>query len=141
MIPISRSRSRLSLPTWRFSSTRPLAAKTSTLVSPMLRVSAKYVVPSEASYIPLAILTTLTREYVSSPPVFRFHQYKLTKVITLSPRFMFKNNLSTTINFRQEASDSFVHLAPGERAPLHRFVKRSGDPRIVLAHQGSNQTW
>lgn len=68
-------------------------------------------------------------------------KYKLSKVVTLSPRFMFKNNLGSTINFRQEHSEGFVHLTPGERAPLHQLTKRQGDPRVVIAYQGVNEEW
>jgi vacuolar protein sorting-associated protein 13A/C len=68
-------------------------------------------------------------------------QYKLTKVITLTPRFIFKNKLGGTINFRQEKSQSFVHLTPGEQAPLHELTKSASEPRVVIAYPGVNQEW
>jgi vacuolar protein sorting-associated protein 13A/C len=72
-------------------------------------------------------------------------QYKLSKVVTLTPRFMIKNNLSETISVRQEGSDGFIHLGEGERGPLHRFIKRGGgngeEPRVVIALQGLNEVW
>ncbi|CED84268.1 Vacuolar protein sorting-associated protein [Phaffia rhodozyma] len=68
-------------------------------------------------------------------------KYKLSKIVTLSPRFVFRNNMDSTINVRQERSDGFIHLTPGERAPMHRLMKRPGDLRVVIAYQGVNEEW
>lgn len=65
--------------------------------------------------------------------------------MTLTPRFLFKNNMADTISVRQEGSDGFIHLGQGERGPMHRFMKRPGgdgnDPRVVIAFQGLNEVW
>ena len=69
-------------------------------------------------------------------------KYKLTKVITLAPRFIIRNDSTETISYREHGStprDRGV-LEPGERTPLH-FMK-SGDAKLLtLALSGLNVQW
>ncbi|KIP11945.1 hypothetical protein PHLGIDRAFT_21259 [Phlebiopsis gigantea 11061_1 CR5-6] len=69
-------------------------------------------------------------------------KYKLTKVITLAPRFIIRNDSTEAVSYREHGStprDRGV-LDPGERAPLH-FMK-SGDAKLLtLALSGLNVQW
>ena len=68
-------------------------------------------------------------------------KYKLTKVITLAPRFLIKNNLSESMCFREHsvAPHGRSTLEPGERAPLYTFQTR--DKLLTVAFPGMNNQW
>ncbi|KAJ7706184.1 vacuolar protein sorting-associated protein 13 [Mycena rosella] len=69
-------------------------------------------------------------------------KYKLTKVITLAPRFLIKNNLSEALSFREHgvAPRERSIIKPGERCPLHYL--RSGQERLLtVAFSGLNAQW
>ncbi|KAI0047829.1 hypothetical protein FA95DRAFT_1589004 [Auriscalpium vulgare] len=69
-------------------------------------------------------------------------KYKLTKVITLAPRFLVKNNLSRPISFREHgvAPRARSQLESGERMPLHSM--RSGYEKLLtVAFPGLNSQW
>ncbi|KAK7058962.1 Vacuolar protein sorting-associated protein 13 [Paramarasmius palmivorus] len=69
-------------------------------------------------------------------------KYKLSKVITLAPRFLIKNNLSEPIAFRQHGvalrERSVIH--PGERVPL-QFLRQSEETLLTIAFPGLNAQW
>uniref|UniRef100_A0A0W0G3E4 Putative vacuolar protein sorting-associated protein vps13 n=1 Tax=Moniliophthora roreri TaxID=221103 RepID=A0A0W0G3E4_MONRR len=69
-------------------------------------------------------------------------KYKLTKVITFTPRFILKNNLSEPVSFRQHGvaprDRSVAH--PGERVPL-QFLRQSEETLLTLAFPGLNALW
>ncbi|KAJ7597035.1 vacuolar protein sorting-associated protein 13 [Mycena floridula] len=69
-------------------------------------------------------------------------KYKLTKVITLAPRFMLKNNLHEALSFREHGvapRDKSV-VAPGERCPL--ISLRTGPEKLLtVALPGLNAQW
>ncbi len=69
-------------------------------------------------------------------------KYKLTKVITLSPRFILRNNSSEAIIFREHASvpRGRATLQPGERTPLH-FLRMGDAKMLTLAFTDSNAQW
>ena len=69
-------------------------------------------------------------------------KYKLSKVVTLAPRFLVKNNLSETIYFRQHAtvpSDRFS-VGPGEKAPIH-ILRPAPEKYLTVAYTGLNARW
>jgi vacuolar protein sorting-associated protein 13A/C len=68
-------------------------------------------------------------------------KYKLTKVITLAPRFLIKNNLSEPMCFREHsvAPHGRSTLDPGERAPL--YTLRTRDKLLTVAFPGMNNQW
>ncbi|ORY90221.1 hypothetical protein BCR35DRAFT_261800 [Leucosporidium creatinivorum] len=66
--------------------------------------------------------------------------YKLTKVITLCPRFIVKNNLSHDIRFRELGSTKEVTLHAGDRHSLE-FIRAGQEPQLVLSYPGSPTVW
>ncbi|KAJ4486135.1 vacuolar protein sorting-associated protein 13 [Lentinula aciculospora] len=69
-------------------------------------------------------------------------KYKLSKVITLTPRFILKNNLSETISFREHgvAPRENSVINPGERCSLH-FIRASPAKLLTIAFPGLNAQW
>jgi vacuolar protein sorting-associated protein 13A/C len=69
-------------------------------------------------------------------------KYKLTKVITLAPRFLIKNNLAEAISFREHGvapKDRSV-IEPGQRSPLQ--IMRMGQEKLLtVAFSGLNAQW
>ncbi|RDB28887.1 Vacuolar protein sorting-associated protein 13 [Hypsizygus marmoreus] len=69
-------------------------------------------------------------------------KYKLTKIITLAPRFLIKNNLPEAISFREHGvapRDRSV-INPGERHPLQ--ILRAGEQKLLtIAYPGLNTQW
>jgi vacuolar protein sorting-associated protein 13A/C len=68
-------------------------------------------------------------------------KYKLTKVITLAPRFLIKNNLPEPICFREHSvvPQGRSALDPGERLPL--YTLRTKDKLLTIAFPGMNNQW
>lgn len=69
-------------------------------------------------------------------------KYKLTKVITLAPRFLIKNNLTETISFREHGVPPKDHsvVEPGQRSPLQ--IMRAGQEKLLtVAFPGLNAQW
>ncbi|KAF8078623.1 vacuolar protein sorting-associated protein 13, partial [Lyophyllum atratum] len=69
-------------------------------------------------------------------------KYKLTKVITLAPRFLIKNNLSEAISFRERGVPPRERsvLKPGERQSIQ--VLRAGEEKLLtIAYPGLNAQW
>ncbi|KAL4070939.1 vacuolar protein sorting-associated protein 13 [Scleroderma citrinum] len=69
-------------------------------------------------------------------------KYKLTKVITLAPRFLIKNSLLEPLQFReyQGLPRGRAVLNPGERCPLQ--VLRTGQEKLLTtARPGLNTRW
>ena len=69
-------------------------------------------------------------------------KYKLTKVITLSPRFILRNNSSSPFAFREHGNvpRGRAILEPGERTPLH-FLRMGDVKMLTVAFTGSNAQW
>lgn len=69
-------------------------------------------------------------------------KYKLSKVITLAPRFLIKNQLPDAIAFREHgvAPREWSLINPGERRPLQ--ILRSGQEKLLtIAYPGLNAQW
>ncbi|KAF8216245.1 hypothetical protein K438DRAFT_1748990 [Mycena galopus ATCC 62051] len=69
-------------------------------------------------------------------------KYKLTKVITLAPRFLIKNNLSEALSFREHgvAPRERSIIKPGERCPLH-WMRAEQERLLTIAFSGLNAQW
>ena len=69
-------------------------------------------------------------------------KYKLTKVITLAPRFILRNNSTEAISFREHtaAPRGRASLEPGERCPLH-FMRTGDEKLLTIAFTGLNAIW
>ncbi|EJD47755.1 vacuolar protein sorting-associated protein vps13 [Auricularia subglabra TFB-10046 SS5] len=69
-------------------------------------------------------------------------KYKLSKVITLSPRFILKNMLDEVICFREHgmAPEEQNSLQPGQRRPLMTF-RPEQERLLTFAYPGLNAKW
>jgi vacuolar protein sorting-associated protein 13A/C len=67
-------------------------------------------------------------------------KYKLTKVVTITPRFVVKNKLAEEIQIREPGSPDFFTLKTGELHPL-RFLKQSTGQQLCLCYPGVNNSW
>jgi vacuolar protein sorting-associated protein 13A/C len=67
-------------------------------------------------------------------------KYKLTKVVTITPRFVVKNKLVEDIQIREPGSPDFFVLKTGELHPL-RFLKQSTGQQLCLCYPGVNNSW
>ena len=68
-------------------------------------------------------------------------KYKLSKVLTLTPRFLIRNHLPYSIAFREHGvapKDRSV-VTPGDRAALS--VLRSEEKLMTIAQPGLNAQW
>ena len=67
-------------------------------------------------------------------------KYKLTKVVTITPRFVVKNKLAEDIQIREPGSSEATLLKTGELHPL-RFLKQSTGQQLCLCYPGVNNQW
>ncbi|KAL8710768.1 MAG: hypothetical protein Q9220_004786 [cf. Caloplaca sp. 1 TL-2023] len=67
-------------------------------------------------------------------------KYKLTKVVTVAPRFVLKNKLKEEINIREPGSSNTMSLKHGELIPL-RYLKPTGQKQLCLCFPGVNNQW
>ncbi|KAL7419546.1 Vacuolar protein sorting-associated protein 13 [Cryptotrichosporon argae] len=67
-------------------------------------------------------------------------KYKLSKVITIAPRFLVKNLFSYGIRVRQHGAQDMIAVAPGERMAVHELQR--GEPQqLRLAFEGPELKW
>ncbi|KAL8833621.1 MAG: hypothetical protein Q9170_004169 [Blastenia crenularia] len=67
-------------------------------------------------------------------------KYKLTKVVTVAPRFVLKNKLKEEIKIREPGSSNIMSLKNGELLPL-RYLKQTGQKQLCLCFPGVNNQW
>ncbi|KAI4089812.1 MAG: hypothetical protein LQ344_005177 [Seirophora lacunosa] len=67
-------------------------------------------------------------------------KYKLTKVVTVAPRFVLKNKLNEEINIREPGSSNIMSLKHGDLLPL-RHLKQTGQKQLCLCFPGVNNQW
>ncbi|GAW22149.1 hypothetical protein ANO14919_116840 [Xylariales sp. No.14919] len=67
-------------------------------------------------------------------------KYKLTKVVTLAPRFVVKNKIGELINVREPRSSTIMKLEPGALQPLY-WLQRSQVKQIALCFPGMDNQW
>ena len=67
-------------------------------------------------------------------------KYKLTKVVTIAPRFIIKNKFNEEINIREPGSSNTLTLKAGSLMPLH-FLKQAPVKQLCLCYSGVNNQW
>ncbi|KAF2674902.1 vacuolar protein sorting-associated protein 13 [Microthyrium microscopicum] len=67
-------------------------------------------------------------------------KYNLTKVVTITPRFIVKNKIGEELNIREPGSSDFMTLKNGELLPL-RFLRQSGSQQLCLCFPGVDNQW
>ena len=67
-------------------------------------------------------------------------KYKLTKVVTIAPRFILKNKFSEEINIREPGSSNTMTLKAGSLMPL-QFLKQAPVKQLCLCYSGVNNQW
>ncbi|KAF8591826.1 vacuolar protein sorting-associated protein 13 [Ramaria rubella] len=69
-------------------------------------------------------------------------KYKISKVITLAPRFLVRNSLDQPLHFREKGMPPSERslLQPGERAAL-QYTRRGREKLLTIAYSGLNARW
>lgn len=67
-------------------------------------------------------------------------KYSVTKVVTLTPRFMLKNTMSEEIDLREPGSSNVMELKPGDLIPIH-FMRQLPETQLCLCFPGVNNQW
>lgn len=67
-------------------------------------------------------------------------KYKLTKVVTVAPRFILKNKFDEDINVREPGSSDVLIIRHGELLPVH-FMKQAREKQLCLCFPGVNNQW
>ncbi|KAI5306994.1 hypothetical protein KEM56_005829 [Ascosphaera pollenicola] len=67
-------------------------------------------------------------------------KYLVTKVITITPRFILKNKLDEDLIAREPGSSTIISLRPGDLVPLH-FLHRDAEKQLCLSFCGLNNHW
>ncbi|KAK8134964.1 vacuolar protein sorting-associated protein 13 [Apiospora sp. TS-2023a] len=67
-------------------------------------------------------------------------KYKMTRVVTLAPRFIVKNKLGEEINIREPGSSNIMTLQTGSLQALHT-LQRSPAKQLALCFPGINNQW
>jgi len=67
-------------------------------------------------------------------------KYKLTKVVSVTPRFIVKSRLEEAIQIREPGSSEAMTLQPGDQRAL-RFLKQATGQQLSLCFPGVNNSW
>ncbi|KAI5298321.1 hypothetical protein KEM55_003539, partial [Ascosphaera atra] len=67
-------------------------------------------------------------------------KYLISKVITITPRFILKNKLQEDLIAREPGSSNIINLRPGDLVPLH-FLREDTDGQLCLSFPGLNNHW
>jgi vacuolar protein sorting-associated protein 13A/C len=67
-------------------------------------------------------------------------KYKMTKVVTLAPRFVLNNLMDEEINVREPGSSDLFTLKPKSLEPLH-FLQKTAVKQLSLCFPGVNNQW
>ncbi|KAG0213348.1 hypothetical protein BGX28_004686 [Mortierella sp. GBA30] len=67
-------------------------------------------------------------------------KYALTKVVTITPRFILKNNLDEDLNFREYGSSNVTLLPAHQRVPL-RYMRQGQQKLLSLRLPGVTSRW
>ncbi|KAI1310241.1 hypothetical protein EDD11_003857 [Mortierella claussenii] len=67
-------------------------------------------------------------------------KYALTKVVTITPRFILKNNLDEDLNFREFSSNNVTLLPAHQRVPL-RYLRQGQQKLLSLRLPGVTSRW
>ncbi|ROW17215.1 hypothetical protein VPNG_01341 [Cytospora leucostoma] len=67
-------------------------------------------------------------------------KYMMTKVVTLSPRFIVQNKIGEDINIREPSSSDLMTLKTGQLQPLH-FLQKTAAKQLCLCYPGVSNQW
>ncbi|OAA63095.1 vacuolar protein sorting-associated protein vps13 [Cordyceps fumosorosea ARSEF 2679] len=67
-------------------------------------------------------------------------KYKMTRVVTLAPRFVLENKLGEEVYVRESSSPGFLTLAQGALRPLH-FMQKGSVKQLSLCYAGVDSHW
>ncbi|KAJ5482720.1 hypothetical protein N7539_006166 [Penicillium diatomitis] len=67
-------------------------------------------------------------------------KYKLTKVVTVTPRFILKSKLNEELLVREPGSSNVIQIGSGELVPLH-FLRQVAEKQLCLCFPGVNNQW
>lgn len=67
-------------------------------------------------------------------------KYKMTKVVTIAPRFILKNKLNEDLLVREPGSSNVLTMKSGELLPLH-FLRQVAEKQLCLCFPGVNNQW
>ncbi|OAA57995.1 vacuolar protein sorting-associated protein vps13 [Niveomyces insectorum RCEF 264] len=67
-------------------------------------------------------------------------KYKMTKVVTLAPRYVIKNHLSESINIREPSSSTVLPIKADALQALH-FLQKSPSKQLCLCYPDVNSQW
>ncbi|KAL2823903.1 hypothetical protein BDW59DRAFT_148182 [Aspergillus cavernicola] len=67
-------------------------------------------------------------------------KYKLTKIVTIAPRFVLKNKLTEDILVREPGSSDVTDITSGDLVPLHS-LRQTGEKQLCLCFPGVNNQW
>ncbi|CAO3651068.1 unnamed protein product [Cunninghamella blakesleeana] len=67
-------------------------------------------------------------------------KYKLTKMVTFTPRFIISNHMNVSIRYREPESRDDQEVKPQSRTPLYR-VRKSQDKQLCIKLPGIDNVW
>ncbi|KAK9466576.1 hypothetical protein V1512DRAFT_276148 [Lipomyces arxii] len=67
-------------------------------------------------------------------------KYKLTKIVTITPRFILKNKLNEDLNIREPGSSVVMTIKTGEVLPLH-FMQQVLRKQLILSYPVKGAAW
>ncbi|KAJ5640466.1 hypothetical protein N7528_000091 [Penicillium herquei] len=67
-------------------------------------------------------------------------KYKMTKVVTIAPRFILKSKLTEDLLVREPGSSNVLQIKSGELVPLH-FLRQVQEKQLCLCFPGVNNQW
>ncbi|KAE8377752.1 hypothetical protein BDV26DRAFT_262865 [Aspergillus bertholletiae] len=67
-------------------------------------------------------------------------KYKMTKVVTIAPRFVLNNKINEDILVREPGSSNVLNIKSGDLVPLH-FLRQVAEKQLCLCFPGVNNQW
>ncbi len=67
-------------------------------------------------------------------------KYNLTKVVTLTPRFMLKNKIGENLELREPGSSEVIKLTNNDLRPVY-FMRQVPEKQLCLCFPGANNQW
>jgi vacuolar protein sorting-associated protein 13A/C len=67
-------------------------------------------------------------------------KYKMTKVVTITPRFIIKNKIGESMQIREPGSSNIMKVDQGDLLPL-KFLRKSQEKQVCLCFPGVNNQW
>ncbi|EEP80464.1 conserved hypothetical protein [Uncinocarpus reesii 1704] len=67
-------------------------------------------------------------------------KYKISKVVTIAPRFILNNKLGEDLVAREPGSSNVLRLKSGDFVPLH-FLRQHAEKQLCLCFPGVNNQW